>query len=61
MFLLPQPVIELCQDKYRLTRFLRARGVAAPLTYAVSRLGRVPGIFRSLHGAQGQETVGTAQ
>ena len=48
VFLPPQPVIELCQDKYRLTRFLRARGVAAPLTYAVSRLGRVPGIFRSL-------------
>src|SRR5262249_11649413 len=34
-FLPPQSVIELCQDKYRLSRFLRARGVPAPVTYAV--------------------------
>lgn len=48
VFLPPQPVIELCQDKYRLSRFLRSRGVAAPLTYAVSSLGGVPGIFHRL-------------
>ena len=46
VFLPPRPVIELCQDKYRLSRFLRGRGVAAPLTYAVSSLAAVPGIFR---------------
>lgn len=47
-FLPPRSVIELCQDKYRLGRFLRARGVAAPLTYAVQTLAGVPGIFRRL-------------
>jgi predicted ATP-grasp superfamily ATP-dependent carboligase len=44
----PRPVVDLCQDKYRLSRFLRDRGVAAPLTYAVSSLARVPGIFRRM-------------
>lgn len=48
VFLPSRPVVELCQDKYRLSRFLRGRGVAAPLTYAVSSLARVPGIFRRL-------------
>jgi len=48
VFLPPRPVVELCQDKYRLSRFLRGRGVAAPLTYAVSSLAGVPGIFRRL-------------
>ncbi len=48
VFLPPRPVIELCQDKYRLSRFLRGRGVAAPLTYAVRSLAAVPGIFRRL-------------
>ena len=48
VFLPPRPVIELCQDKYRLSRFLRGRGVPAPLTYAVDSLGAVPGIFRRL-------------
>ena len=48
VFLPPRPVVELCQDKYRLSRFLRRRGVAAPLTYAVSSLAGVPGIFRRL-------------
>jgi glutathione synthase/RimK-type ligase-like ATP-grasp enzyme len=48
VFLPSRPVIELCQDKYRLSRFLRARGVAAPLTYAVGSLAAVPRIFRRL-------------
>jgi predicted ATP-grasp superfamily ATP-dependent carboligase len=48
VFLPSRPVIELCQDKYRLSRFLRRRGVAAPLTYAVGSLAAVPGIFRRL-------------
>lgn len=48
VFLPPRPVVELCQDKYRLGRFLRARGVAAPLTYPVRSLAVVPGIFRRL-------------
>lgn len=48
VFLPPRPVVELCQDKYRLSRFLRGRGVAAPLTCAVGSLAAVPGIFRRL-------------
>jgi carbamoyl-phosphate synthase large subunit len=48
VFLPARRVIELCQDKYRLGRFLRERGLAAPLTYAVSSLAAVPGIFRRL-------------
>lgn len=36
---LPRPrVVELCQDKYRLNRFLGARGVPVPLTYPVTSL-----------------------
>lgn len=48
VFLPSRQVIELCQDKYRLSRFLRRRSVAAPLTYAVSSLAAVPRIFRRL-------------
>jgi len=48
VFLPPAPVIELCQDKYRLSRFLHGRGVPVPSTYAVSSLAAVPGIFRRL-------------
>lgn len=51
VFLPRTPVIELCQDKYTLTRRLRARGVAAPLTYAVRRLADVPELFRRLRSA----------
>ena len=44
---LPRPrVIDLCQDKYRLTAFLRRRGIPAPATYAVSSERRIDGIFR---------------
>lgn len=46
---LPSPgVIALCQDKYRVSAFLRARGVPAPETYAVGTLRDLPRIFRRL-------------
>jgi glutathione synthase/RimK-type ligase-like ATP-grasp enzyme len=46
---LPRPgVIELCQDKYRLTARLRAEGVPAPATYRVTDRKGVDGIFRRL-------------
>jgi hypothetical protein len=46
---LPGPaVIELCQDKYDLTAFLRARGVPAPLTYPVTDLAKIDELFRRL-------------
>jgi carbamoyl-phosphate synthase large subunit len=48
VFLPRASVIELCQDKYALTKFLRARGVPAPLTYPVNRLTDVAGHFRRL-------------
>ena len=46
---LPRPhVIARCQDKYALTRFLRARGVPAPRTYAVRDLAGVATTFARL-------------
>jgi len=43
---LPHPsTIDLCQDKYDLTMFLRARGLPAPLTYPVSDLETVTDTF----------------
>jgi carbamoyl-phosphate synthase large subunit len=46
---LPTPrAIELCQDKYELTRFLRERGVPAPLTVAVTGLDGVAEAFEQL-------------
>ncbi|MGH7375085.1 MAG: hypothetical protein ACREJY_12750 [Candidatus Rokuibacteriota bacterium] len=48
---LPRPrVISLCQDKYRVSAYLRARGVPAPKTYAVTTLRDVAPIFRRLGG-----------
>lgn len=41
-------VIELCQDKYDLIAFLRARSVPVPLTYAVTDLGGIDEVFRRL-------------
>lgn len=44
---LPRPgVIALCQDKYRLAKFLRGRGVPVPATFPVTDLNRIGGIFR---------------
>lgn len=48
VFLPRSSVIELCQDKYRLIAYLRAKGVAAPATYPVTDLRRIDGIFRRL-------------
>lgn len=46
VFLPTRPVIERCQEKYRLTAFLRARRVPAPVTYPVTDLRRLDGVFR---------------
>ena len=48
VFLPRHPVIELCQDKYRVSAFLRRRGVPAPLTLAVRRGDDVARLFRRL-------------
>jgi carbamoyl-phosphate synthase large subunit len=48
VFLPRTPVIELCQDKYALTTFLRRRGVPVPRTRLVRRLDDVAEHFRGL-------------
>jgi hypothetical protein len=48
VFLPRHRVVELCQDKYRVSAFLRARGVPAPLTYPVGTLGDVPRLLGRL-------------
>ena len=46
---LPHPgVIKRCQDKHDLAAFLRCRGIAAPLTYAISGLDDVDEVFARL-------------
>jgi len=45
-FLPRKSVIERCQDKYRLTMFLRSRRIPAPLTYPISDLDGVGKLFR---------------
>jgi biotin carboxylase len=46
---LPSPsTIELCQDKYELTTFLRARNVPAPETYPVASLDEIDASFARL-------------
>src|SRR5688500_9758649 len=46
---LPRPdVVQLCQDKYRLTTFLRRHGIPVPETHHVTRLGSISAIFRRL-------------
>ncbi len=47
-FLPRRSVVELCQDKYRLNRHLRARGVPAPLTFPVTSLRTLGRAFRRL-------------
>ena len=42
VFMPRRSVIDLCQDKYNLTAFLRARGLPAPLTYPVTTETRCP-------------------
>lgn len=48
LFLPRKAVIELCQDKYRLTRLLRSRGIPAPLTYPVTDRRSIGRIFARL-------------
>ncbi|MFQ5968775.1 MAG: hypothetical protein ACE5MI_14415 [Acidimicrobiia bacterium] len=48
LFLPDESVIDLCQDKYELTAFLRTRGLPAPLTYTVTDLDGIEGLFRRL-------------
>jgi len=48
LFLPRHAVIELCQDKYELTVFLRSRGIPAPDTYPVTDLDGVEELFRQL-------------
>lgn len=45
-FLPRKSVIERCQDKYALTVFLRRRGIPAPLTYPITNVEKVEGLFR---------------
>jgi carbamoyl-phosphate synthase large subunit len=63
LFLPRQETIELCQDKYALSVFLRRRNIPAPLTYAVRSLRDIDKIFarfsregilwcRARHGAR---------
>jgi carbamoyl-phosphate synthase large subunit len=47
LFLPRRSVIERCQDKYALSVFLRERGVPAPRTWPIGRLGDVDRIFRN--------------
>lgn len=48
LFLPSHAVIERCQDKYELSVFLRARGVPAPLTHAVTDLAAIETLFDRL-------------
>jgi hypothetical protein len=48
LFIPRHATIEVCQDKYELSILLRKRGIPSPLTYAVTDLGRLGGLFRRL-------------
>jgi carbamoyl-phosphate synthase large subunit len=48
VFLPRAATVERCGDKYRLTEWLRARGVPAPATYRVTDLRRLERIFARL-------------
>lgn len=48
LFLPQKAVIELCQDKYNLTTFLRDHGIPAPMTYPVTDLEEIDEVFRRL-------------
>ncbi len=50
IFLPSRAIVDLCQDKYELTIFLRAHGVPAPDTYPVVDLERIEDLFGSLEG-----------
>lgn len=46
LFLPRKAAIELCQDKYRLNRFLRSRDVPVPVTYPVTGSSKIESLFR---------------
>lgn len=48
LFLPRKSVIQLCQDKYNLTAFLRSRGLPVPLTYPVTDARKTRTLFRRL-------------
>ncbi len=50
LFLPRKATIELCQDKYKLTAFLRSRGVSVPVTYPVTDAKKIGNLFRLLPG-----------
>ena len=50
VFLPRDDVIDLCQDKYRLTSHLGAHGLPVPSTHAVESLPQVADAFRKLAG-----------
>jgi len=50
VFLPDHAVIRLCQDKYDLTEALRARGIPAPETYAVTDVNALGELFDRLGG-----------
>ena len=47
-FLPDRKIISLCQDKFRLTRFLAAHAVPVPATRAVTRLNTLGAVFKQL-------------
>lgn len=47
-FLPRKAVIRRCQDKYRLASFLHRCGLPTPLTYPVTKLKAIDGLFRRL-------------
>ena len=46
MFLPDKKVIDLCQDKYALTTFLRRQGLPAPRTYSIRSFSEIDDLFR---------------
>jgi hypothetical protein len=51
VFLPRRPVIERCQDKYRLAAFLHGKRLPVPLTYRVADLAKIEQVFRRLPAA----------
>ena len=51
-FLPRASLIAQCQDKHALARFLRSRGIPAPLTYRIHDPRRIEELFRRFQGAR---------
>jgi carbamoyl-phosphate synthase large subunit len=52
VFLPRETVIERCQDKYELTNFLGRHGLRVPLTYPITSLRDIEGLFRRFRSAR---------